>query len=96
MPTQPGGGVLGDTISASSFENISGMQLSWAITMQISRVKSGNQREGAGRREIGREEAGREGGRGMGEGRKEWGRREVGRREVGREGIRAKPGNQLV
>ena len=78
MPTQPGGGVLGDTISASSFENISGMQLSWAITMQISRVKSGNQREGAGRREIGREEAGREGDGGGKEGVREEGSREGG------------------
>ena len=46
------------------------MQLSWAITMQISRVKPGNQKDGAGRwgggRKGGREgerEGGREGGR---------------------------------
>ena len=37
------------------------MQLSWAITMQISRVKPGNQKDGGGRK--GGREAGREGGR---------------------------------
>ena len=49
------------------------MQLSWAITMQISRVKPGNQREpGGGEREGG---GGREGGR---EGVREEGSREGG------------------
>ena len=37
------------------------MQLSWAITMQISRVKPGNQKDGAGR--WGGGEGGRQGGR---------------------------------
>ena len=69
------------------------MQLPYAISLQISRVKLGNQREGEreGERERGREgerERGREGGReGGSEGRRVgwWG-----------EGNRAKPGNQLV
>ena len=86
-PTQPGGGLLGDTISASSFEKYIGNAI--ILSDYIGNIPGGVMESEGGIRVGGREgEGGMGGGRGGG-GREEWGKKDVGRewwRGRGREG----------